>query len=364
MTDDVGTVASGSARRSNPARRRRPIRTASVALGGLVTVAAVVLSVVGWWASLIIDSPDRTSAAVSVALSDDAVVQDVARAAGDRAVTAIVEVAGLGADDTTNPVVRRLQSTVEDWIADVAAARVVAPVLSSEVTNSLVTSASARAHRVIVETVDGGTADATGGRRSDEPFRVNLLPLIVEVLEAAQAKGFLSRVDVPDLADIEGASAQRQALSEALGITLPREFGEYTIQRDGSTDRVLGVIEPVVSTARRAGAFAPVVALVGFVAVVVESRRRLRTVAVLSGSISLVMGALWAAVGVAVDRFGNTGATAGTVRALRLVAEELLEPLLTAMVWVAAAALVAAVLAAIATSVRGAGRSEPVSERP
>ncbi|MEZ5227118.1 MAG: hypothetical protein R2710_10705 [Acidimicrobiales bacterium] len=328
------------------------VRSVVVALVCAVAVGAIALSVVGSWVNSIIDSPARTSDAVAAALNDEEVVSDLATAAADRAVSAAMEVLGFDdADSTSNPVVRRLRSTAQEWAADVAAARIAAPVIGSDIANSLATSAAGRLHRVIVETVvDGG---GLGEISADEPFRVNLVPLVVDALAAAQTVGVLPSVELPDLAQIDGADAQRAAVSEALGVTLPRNFAEYTIAREGSVGGVLAVIEFVVSLAQRVGLYAPLIAVGATVSALALSRRRLRTLGALAAATAVMMVLLWGSTQAGIDRLDDAGLTLGAVRAIRIVAEELAAPLATAALWVGAASLAIAV---VATAARGWGK--------
>jgi hypothetical protein len=72
-----------------------------------------------------------------------------------------------------------------------------------------------------------------------EEVRVNLLPVVAEVLQRVVQAGVslvVSGVTIPDISVSEIPDAARQELSSLLGITLPEHFGEVTVMSKTNLD--------------------------------------------------------------------------------------------------------------------------------
>ena len=76
-------------------------------------------------------------------------------------------------------------------------------------------------------------------RLEGEEVRVNLLPIVSEVLQRVLQKGVglvASGVTIPDISVTEVSDSARQRLSSVLGITLPEHFGELTVMSKENLD--------------------------------------------------------------------------------------------------------------------------------
>jgi hypothetical protein len=229
-------------------RRRASAVTAlrRVTAAVLVAVAAIALvaSVVGVWAARTTMNTDRWVATVTP-LPQDPQVQN---AVAEYATTQLFAVL-----DVEN----RLREVLPDQAAFVAGPltgqireavrKTVNQVLASDRFQRLWVEVNRRAHQRALAIIEGtSTVIAARGDRVE----IDLLPLINQVLRELSTQlptMFGKQISLPDLSSGEIPENLRTRVSDAVGVTLPANFAQFTIYDAGQ----LYAIQQAVSTAKR-----------------------------------------------------------------------------------------------------------------
>ena len=259
-----------------PARSGRSTasRSARILRRGLTWVLIVLVAVgvlgttVAFWADQTLFNTDRFVATVAPITQDPAVIESVST---DIA-TSIVEEIGLqqvvesvlptDLQGIGSIVVTGVQTTIAKAIADFMATPQFAAVWEQ---------ATRSVHTEVVGILRGDSAiiESTGGVVS-----VDVFPLVAEGLKAADkaltdATG--RDIALPQLTDPTNAEASRAEIEQALGVTLPPDFGQIVIADTSALDQakqVLRVFETSILIA------AIVTILIALLAILVAVRRR------------------------------------------------------------------------------------------
>lgn len=256
------------AKRASIARTTRRIAAAV-----LVAIAAfaLVISVVGVWAARTTLSTDRfvstvaplpQNPQVAAAVSDYATAQlfeviDVEQ----RLRTVLPQQAGF----VVGPLVGQLRTTVRKGVSDV---------LQSERFQPIWTELVRRAHTRVMEIVNGDSAIV---QASGDHVDINLLPLINQVLRNLSAElptMFGKQITLPDLSSGAIPDNLRLRVQDALGVTLPANFAEFTVYDAGK----LQAAQDAVVAAKRYLALGVAATFLLLIMALVVSPTRRRTV--------------------------------------------------------------------------------------
>ena len=230
-------------------RRRRAIAVAAVrrvAAAVLIAVAALALvtSVVGVWAARTTLDTDRWVATVTPLPRDP----QIANAVAEYATTELFAVL-----DVEN----RLRTVLPDQAAFVAGPltgqireavrKTVHQVLTGDRFQRLWVAANRRAHERALAIVEGTSTVVIA--RGDR-VQIDLLPLINQVLRELSTHlptMFGKQLTLPDLSSGEIPDNLRTRVSDAVGVSLPANFAQFTIYDAGQ----LRAIQQAVATAKR-----------------------------------------------------------------------------------------------------------------
>ena len=236
----------------------------------LVAVAAfgVVASVVGLWAARTTLNTDRWVATVAPLPRNP----QVAAAVSDYASTQLFEVLDVEqrlravlpaqAAFVAGPLTGQIQDTVHKTVNNV--------VLSDRF-QQIWTEANRRAHKQALAIVEGRSNVVNVRERHVD---IDLLPLINQVLRALSAQLptlFGKKVSLPDLSSGEIPANLRQRVQDAVGVTLPANFAQFTVYDAG---RLRAVQRTVVTAKRDLVLFVLGTLLLLVLAFVISQRRR------------------------------------------------------------------------------------------
>jgi hypothetical protein len=255
---------------------RDPRRTRRIVAGILVVVASlgVMLSTVGAWARRTVTDTDRYVSIVGPLIEDPVIQQALATRITD-AVFEVIDLEAVVADALpeqaqflTAPITNAVRGFVRDRTADL---------LDTEAAARLWVTVNGLAHEEIMAVL---REETTFVSVSDGEARLNLLPLIDAAIAAAeeQASGLLGRdIALPTAEELSSMAPDevRARIEEALGITLPEDFGSIVVLRS----RALGTAQSALALAERAIVLLVLVTLVLIVAAVLVSVNRRRTIA-------------------------------------------------------------------------------------
>jgi hypothetical protein len=230
--------------RSSRRDRGRSARRITAAVLVVVTAFAVVAAVVGVWGARTVLSTDRWVATVAPLPSDP----QVSAAVSSYATAQLFEVVD---------VERRLRDVLPQQAAFAAgpiASRVrdsvrqtVTTVLESERFRAVWIELNRRLHPRLLAVLDG-TSDVVTAQQ--DQVRIDLLPLINQVLRELSAQLptlFGKQLDLPDLGSGAVPADLRVRVQDALGVTLPANFAQFTVYDSGR----LTAVQDAVASARR-----------------------------------------------------------------------------------------------------------------
>ncbi|WP_433829858.1 hypothetical protein ACQP2E_09310 [Actinoplanes sp. CA-015351] len=256
-------------------RKRRTARTIRSALAAvLVTLAAfaLVTSVVGLWAARTTLNTDRWVATVAPLPEDPKVNAAVAEYATTE-VFAVVdveqrlrEVLPAQAAFVAGPIAGQLREQVRKTVQNV---------LGSDRFQVIWVSLNQQLHQRALAVLEGRSEVVTA---AGDSVRIDLLPLINQVLRELSAQLptlFGKTVTLPDLSSGEIPANLRLRIEEAVGVTLPANFAQFTVYDSGQ----LYEAQQVVVTAKRYLAGFVALTLVLLIAAFVVSPGRRRTMA-------------------------------------------------------------------------------------
>ncbi len=230
-----------------------------------------------------------------------------------------------------------LSGAVEGFIGDQ-----VSTFVASDTFAQLWKTAVSTAHREVVRVLEGDTPLL---EESNDQIVINLLPVINGVLAQIgdQSPEILGRsVDLPTITVDDVPDAAREAIGDALGITLDDNFGTFTVYDDGA----LSSAQEAVSVADKLVWVLVVLAPLAILATLAISPRRRRTLLQLTVGIALSMVLLRRLVFLFQKDLLDYVRIERNVPAVQATSEAFLDPLTNAALWVGIGALV---IAAIAT---------------
>ncbi len=284
MADAV--VADPSPDRVRPSRLRGFAATVLVVL----TALAVLVASLAVWADRTVLDRGRFSATVARVAQDGDVVDAATSFLTDELFSALGPTPTAGAS---------VSNVVAPLLADAARPRVedgIRTVLQAPATRRVIEVAVGEAHTVALRLVrSGGSLDvANGGVTVDDGVvRLNLLPLVDDVLLTVQAAGVLpAGITLPDLAPGGAAEAQVQQLAASLGVTLPPDFAQVTVyssQDLADAGTTLAQANDALRLFQRAVIGIVVVAAALAALALVVSARRWRTLAQLGVATAVAM---------------------------------------------------------------------------
>jgi hypothetical protein len=256
------------------ARRASRVRTARrIAAAILVAIAAfaLVISVVGVWSARTALNTDRFVSTVAPLPQNPQVAAAVSTYATGQLFEAIdVEqrlrtVLPQQAGFVIGPLVGQLQTQVRNTVDNV---------LQSERFQPIWTELVRRAHTRVMEIVNGNSAIV---QANGDSVAINLLPLINQVLRTLSAElptMFGKQITLPDLSSGAIPDNLRLRVEEALGVTLPANFAEFTVYDAGK----LQAAQDAVVAAKRYLALGVIATILLLALALVISPVRRRTV--------------------------------------------------------------------------------------
>ena len=230
-----------------------------------------------------------------------------------------------------------LSGAVEGFIGDQ-----VSTFVASDTFAQLWKTAVSTAHREVVRVLEGDTPLL---EESNDQIVINLLPVINGVLAqiGEQSPEILGRsVDLPTITVDDVPDAAREAIGDALGITLDDNFGTFTVYDDGA----LSSAQEAVGLADKLVWILVVLAPLAILATLAISPRRRRTLLQLTVGIALSMVLLRRLVFLFQKDLLDYVRIERNVPAVEATSQAFLDPLTNAALWVGIGALV---IAAIAT---------------
>jgi hypothetical protein len=228
-------------------RRRsfvRGLRRVSAAVLIALTALALVTSVVGVWAATTVLNTDRWVATVAplpqnpqvaAAVSDYATVQVFQAVNVEQRLR---EVLPPQAGFVAGPIAGQLRDTVRKTVNNV---------LQSDRFQSIWVELNRRAHQRALAIINGTSSVVV--TRQDR-VDIDLLPLINQVLRALSTQlptMFGKQITLPDLSSGEIPENLRLRVEEALGVSLPANFAQFTVYDSGQ----LWAAQQAVATAKR-----------------------------------------------------------------------------------------------------------------
>jgi hypothetical protein len=249
---------------------RRTARRLIAAALLAVTAFALVTSVVGGWAATTVLTTDRWVATVAPLPRDPRVAAAVAEFTTGRLFTVLDveqrlrEVLPPRAGFVAGPVTGQLRGAVRDLVDDV---------LRSDRFTRVWVEVNRRAHQRALAVLYGTSTVVTAGRNQ---VRIDLLPLINQVLRELSARMptlFGRQVSLPDLGSGAIPEDLRIRVQDALGLTLPPNFAQFTVYDSGQ----LWAAQQAVVAARRGLLLAGLGTVALLVAALLVSPGRRRT---------------------------------------------------------------------------------------
>jgi hypothetical protein len=276
-TDDVDRLrAEVSALRTRLDNRRRwefaiaSLRRVAAAAFIIVAAFAMVASMVGLWAANTVLNTDRWVATVAPLPKDPQVSAAVAEyATGEvfRVLDVEARIAAVlppRAAFVAGPVAGQLRGAVRGTVTNV---------LRSDRFQTIWVDLNRRAHQRALAIVEGRSELIVAGQ---DRVRIDLLPLINQVLRELSAQLptlFGKQLALPDLGSGAIPDNLRLRVSDALGVSLPADFAQFTVYDSGR----LWQLQQAVAGAKRNLVLFVVSTVVLLVLAIVISPRRRRT---------------------------------------------------------------------------------------
>ncbi|GAA0468960.1 hypothetical protein GCM10010167_27680 [Paractinoplanes deccanensis] len=253
-----------------PRRTSRRVRGIVAAILAAVAAFALVLSVVGLWAARTALNTDRWVTTVAPLPQDPAISAAVAQYATDQTFTVINveqrlrDVLPQQAGFAAGPIAGQLHQQVE---------RIVTNVLRSDGFQTVWIELNRRVHDRVMAVVEGDSEVVTA---AGDHIDIDLLPLINQALRELSAQLptlFGKQITLPDLSSGAIPDNLRVRVEEALGVTLPANFAQFTVYDGGQ----LKALQDTVAASKRYLALFVASTIVLVIAAFVVSPRRRRT---------------------------------------------------------------------------------------
>lgn len=216
-------------------RRRRQfallaLRRVAAAVFIMITAFALVASVVGVWAATTVLSTDRWVSTVAPLPKDPAVAAAVAEYSTTQLFAAldvqqrIENVLPAQAAFVAGPITGQLRTQVHNTVERV---------MQSDQFQTIWIELNARVHDRLMAIVNG---DSTVVNASQESIQIDLLPLFNQVIRTLsdQLPTLFGRtITLPDLSSGQIPDNLRARVQDALGVTLPANFAQFTVYDNG-----------------------------------------------------------------------------------------------------------------------------------
>jgi hypothetical protein len=257
--------------RKRRASALRALRAVTAGVLAAVTALALVASVVGLWGAYTTLNTNRWVSTVTPLPKDPAVATAVSQYATDQLFAAInveqrvKDVLPAQAAFVAGPIVGQLHDAIE---------KTVYKVVQSDGFQQVWTEINRRAHQQAMAVLNGTSTVVVAG---EDTVQLDLLPLINQVLQLLSDQLptlFGKTLALPDISSGQIPPDLRVRVEDALGITLPANFAQFTVYDAGE---VRAVQDTVVTFKRGLAALVIGTVLLLVLALLISPRRR-RTV--------------------------------------------------------------------------------------
>ncbi len=230
---------------------RRTRRVATSVLAVLTTIS-VIASTVAFWGHRTVFDQDHYMEVVGPLGANPAVTGALSTYLGDQIVTALdlrTRIADVlkdipqlpeKADLLVGPVANAVANSADDLIR-----RRVSEYVASQDFRDLWLEVNKVGHEKIVALLRGDYKKLPNLKVDDAEVRLNLLPIVSRVLRQIVQDGvgrIAPDVKVPEVSAKDIPDSARQRLSQALGVTLPPNFGEVTIMSKQKLNTLQGAV--------------------------------------------------------------------------------------------------------------------------
>ena len=301
-------AAASSARppRTGGARARRTVRRSVTWLLILLTAVGVLGTSLAFWADRTIFSESAYLAIVGPIAQDPAVVSSMSTQVSEAIVTKL-DIEQKVADALPGPsaalaglVASGIQSTME---------RAIAEFMTSPQFGTVWIEANRALHAQLVKVLHG---ESTALQTSDGVVYLNAFPLVAKALDAAGtalAQAIGHPVPLPTLTDPSNPDASRAELEQALGRSLPSDFGVIPVAETQALQRAQAAVW-LFETSIIVSALLTLLLAVLAVAFAIQRRKALLQVVVASGVALAFAGVLVSRVSQLVTDLTPSGAAA------------------------------------------------------
>lgn len=278
----TGTRPSGT---GSPAGR---VRTIIAAATGVIAVLGFTAATIGLWANRTLYDADAFADTIDDVLAQPEVTGALAGYLTDEALRIIPVEGALDdvlpdrLDRAAQRVTGKLRDTVQDQFADL---------LARPATRAELVRFARASHATLVHTIDtGGVANL---KLDDGAVTMNLLPVIVDGIDALPTGALGRALDLPELAYDGDHAEQVRLLSETLGVDLPENTGLITVYRGAAVaqaDAALAQTQRGLVVFHRSLTAIIVVTAVALVACLVIAVRRRRALIGLFAGVGVAFG--------------------------------------------------------------------------
>lgn len=259
---------------SSPVRR---IRTAVAAVAGIIAVLGFTAATIGVWANRTIYDTDTFSDTVSDVLEQPEVTDALATYLTEAALRVVPVERTL--DDVLPGKLDKAAPEVTDKIGD-AVHRQFVTLLANPKTQGHIVGLVRSSHATLVNTIDtGGIANL---ELQGNAITLNLLPVVVDGLDALPSGLLTRRLQLPELAYGGNHAVQVQKVSDATKVDLPPDFGLVTVYQGDAVEHAgfaLAETQRAVVDFHRALTTIIIVTLLTLVIALVAAVRRGRAIA-------------------------------------------------------------------------------------
>ncbi|MEM9745783.1 MAG: hypothetical protein AAF945_03735 [Actinomycetota bacterium] len=355
--DDLVTREPDSAVPHTVGRRR--LRSVAVALLGVFSLIGILGGVLGFWTLRVASDSDRFEERVEELLASEEISDSLARRVlaefetGVDLRSALVDTLPDALEPAVDPLLAGVRSRLELALGEV---------IRDDRLVEVVGAAAGRAHELAVNVIRG-EATPDGVVVEDGEVRLNLLPLVVEVIELAQDVGLFGDADLSSFDSSADPDEQRDQIASALDRSVPDRFGEVVVFDDDRLEEAgarVDAARDVLEVARRTFWLLLLIGVGLAAATVVLSVDRWRSASLLVGGVfSITLVVRWLADRV-VDRLPDAVDGTGASASVAELAEGLEQSLNRTLLAFSAVALLALIAAAVAVA-RAADRDPDVA---
>ena len=244
LRDEVATLQGRLADRRRRQFALLALRRVAAAVFIMITAFALVASVVGVWAATTVLSTDRWVSTVAPLPKDPKIAAAVAEYSTEQLFTAIdvqqriENVLPPQAAFIAGPVTGQLRTQIRNTVYNV---------MQSDQFQRIWVGVNEQVHDRVLAIIEGKSQTVTA---QQDRVEINLLPLINQVIRALSDQLptlFGKTITLPDLSSGEIPDNLRDRVQEALGVTLPANFAQFTVYDNGQ----LYAVQQSVEAAKR-----------------------------------------------------------------------------------------------------------------